>query len=130
MSSNQSGVLRVVVVDDSVTLRQRLVGMLRELDGVEVIGEVDDRDHAIAEIAKLKPDIVILDIQLRNESGIEVLAEVKKANPSPAVIMLTNYPYPQFRAKCMAAGADYFFYKATEFAKVKEVVQGLVVNSV
>lgn len=74
MSSNQSGVLRVVVVDDSVTLRQRLVGMLRELDGVEVIGEVDDRDHAIAEIAKLKPDIVILDIQLRNGSGIEVLA--------------------------------------------------------
>ena len=89
----------------------------------------EDRDHAIAEIANLKPDVVVLDIQLKIGSGIEVLTEIKKAQASPTVIMLTNYPYPQFRAKCMNAGADYFFYKATEFTKVKEVVERLAALS-
>jgi DNA-binding NarL/FixJ family response regulator len=117
--------LRVYVVDDSALLRQRLLGLLAELDRVEVIGEAEDRDQAIIEVTKLKPHVVILDIQLREGNGIEVLTQVKQVQPSPTVIMLTNYPYPQFREKSMAAGADYFFYKATEFAKVKEVVRSL-----
>jgi two-component system, NarL family, response regulator DevR len=117
--------LRVYVVDDSALLRQRLLGLLAELDRVEVIGEAEDRDQAIIEVTKLKPHVVILDIQLREGNGIEVLTQIKQVQPSPTVIMLTNYPYPQFREKSMAAGADYFFYKATEFAKVKEVVRSL-----
>jgi DNA-binding NarL/FixJ family response regulator len=117
--------LRVYVVDDSALLRQRLLGLLAELDRVEVIGEAEDRDQAIIEVTKLKPHVVILDIQLREGNGIEVLTQIKQVQPSPTVIMLTNYPYSQFREKSMAAGADYFFYKATEFAKVKEVVRSL-----
>ena len=117
--------LRVYVVDDSALLRQRLLGLLAELDRVEVIGEAEDRDQAIIEVTKLKPHVVILDIQLREGNGIEVLTQIKQVQPSPTVIVLTNYPYPQFREKSMAAGADYFFYKATEFAKVKEVVRSL-----
>ena len=129
MSEKRTDLLRVIVVDDSAILRQRLVGMLTELDGVEVIGEAEDRDRAIADITNLKPDVVVLDIQLRSGNGIEVLTEIKKAQVSPTVIMLTNYPYQQFRAKCMSAGADYFFYKATEFSKVKEVVERLATFS-
>jgi two-component system, NarL family, response regulator DevR len=117
--------LRVYVVDDSALLRQRLLGLLAELDRVEVIGEAEDRDQAIIEVTKLKPHVVILDIQLREGNVIEVLTQIKQVQPSPTVIMLTNYPYPQFREKSIAAGADYFFYKATEFAKVKEVVRSL-----
>jgi two-component system, NarL family, response regulator DevR len=110
--------LRVYVVDDSALLRQRLLGLLAELDRVEVIGEAEDRDQAIIEVTKLKPHVVILDIQLRESNGIEVLTQIKQVQPSPTLIMLTNYPYPQFREKSMSAGADYFFYKATELAGV------------
>ena len=123
MRDKELDTLRVYVVDDSALLRQRLVGLLAELDRVEVIGEAEDRDQAIAEVAKLTPQVVILDIQLRQGNGIEVLTQIKKVQPSPTVIVLTNYPYPQFREKCMSTGADYFFYKATEFIKVKEVVR-------
>jgi len=125
MRDKELDTLKVYVVDDSALLRQRLVGLLAELDRVEVIGEAEDRDQAIIEVTKLKPHVVILDIQLREGNGIEVLTQIKQVQPSPTVIMLTNYPYPQFREKSMAAGADYFFYKATEFAKVKEVVRSL-----
>jgi two-component system response regulator DevR len=125
MRDKELDTLKVYVVDDSALLRQRLVGLLAELDRVEVIGEAEDRDQAIIEVTKLKPHVVILDIQLREGNGIEVLTQIKQVQPSPTVIMLTNYPYPQFREKSMSAGADYFFYKATEFAKVKEVVRSL-----
>jgi DNA-binding NarL/FixJ family response regulator len=121
--------LRVFAVDDSAILRQRLVEMLSELERVEVVGEAEGRDEAIAEITHLEPDVVILDIRLQQGNGIEVLTEIKKSKASPIVIMLTNYPHTQFREKCIQAGADYFFYKATEFSKVKEVVRDLASRS-
>jgi DNA-binding NarL/FixJ family response regulator len=125
MRDTLSNTLKVYVVDDSVLLRQRLAGMLTELDHVDLVGEAEESDQAMVEITKLRPDVVILDIRLRQGNGIEMLTEIKKTEPSPCVVMLTNYTYPQFREKCMSLGADYFFYKATEFTKVKEVIRSL-----
>jgi two-component system, NarL family, response regulator DevR len=125
MREKLSNTLKVYVVDDSVLLRRRLAGMLTELDHVDLIGEAEESDQAMLEITKLEPDVVIIDIRLRQGNGIEILTEIKKTQRSPTVIMLTNYPYPQFREKCMSLGADYFFYKATEFTKVKEAIRSL-----
>ena len=61
-------------------------------------------------------------------SGIDVLREIKQNNQTPLVIVLTNYPYPQYRRKCMDAGADFFFDKSTEFDKVTEVLKQLKQN--
>ena len=62
-------------------------------------------------------------------SGINRLHEMKKDKPAPIIMILTNYPYPQYRKKCADAGADYFFDKSTEFDKVPEVLQKLIENS-
>ena len=69
---------------------------------------------------------MILDIRLLGGSGIDVLRTLKQEKPSPHVIMLTNYPYPQYREKCLEAGADFFFDKSREFHQVTEVLQQLV----
>ena len=58
-------------------------------------------------------------------SGIDVLQEMKKNNQTPLVIVLTNYPYPQYRRKYIEAGADFFFDKSTEFDRVGEVSKQL-----
>lgn len=50
---------------------------------------------------------------------------IKKGAPSPVVIMLTNYPYPQYRSKCKELGADYFFDKVTEIEKIAEAFEQL-----
>jgi DNA-binding NarL/FixJ family response regulator len=71
---------------------------------------------------------VILDIRMPGGSGIDVLENIKKTNAAPVVIVLTNYPYPQYRKKCMALGAEYFFDKTTEFEKVTEVIENLTQN--
>jgi Response regulator containing a CheY-like receiver domain and an HTH DNA-binding domain len=59
-------------------------------------------------------------------SGVDVLKYIKKEQPSTVVIILTNYPYPQYRQECMDEGANFFFDKSIELAKVIDVCRGLV----
>lgn len=121
--------MKVLIVDDSALVRERLTTILSEVRGVQIVGEAKDSDGAKVGINKLKPNVVILDIRMPNGSGIEVLGKIKESQTPPVVIMLTNYPYPQYRKKCMEAGADFFFDKSTEFEKVAEVLKELVRNS-
>jgi len=118
--------MKVFIVDDSKIVRDRLVILVSDLKKIEVIGQAKSTRQAIVAIRKLKPDVVILDIRMRDGNGIEVLANIKKDKSSPVIIMLTNYPYPQYRKKCLDAGADFFFDKSTEFERVIEVCQDLI----
>jgi DNA-binding NarL/FixJ family response regulator len=120
--------MKVFFVDDSVIVVERLKNLLTEIEGIEAVGHAVNEKDAVDLILKTKPDLVILDIRLRSGNGIEVLARIKKEHPPPVVIMLTNYPYPQYRKRCMELGADYFFDKVTEIEKVIEVVKRLVKN--
>ena len=56
-------------------------------------------------------------------NGIDVLKSIKKTDPETIILILTNFPYPQYRDTCMKAGADYFFDKSNEFEKVVDVLQ-------
>ena len=120
--------LKIFIAEDSTLVCQRLIDMFSELEdtgAIELIGRAGDAQGAIEAIRRLKPDGAILDICLAEGSGIQVLEAVKSNDPSPVVIMLTAFPYPQYRTRCLEAGADYFFDKLTEFDQVVEVVTAL-----
>lgn len=117
--------MKVFVVDDSVVIRQRLKRMLGDDADTQVIGEAGDAHAATAAILEQKPDVVLLDIHLLDGSGIEVLQTLKKQKPAPAVIILTDYPYPEYRQLCLEAGADFFFVKSTEFDQVVPALKKL-----
>ncbi len=118
--------MRVYVVDDSPLVRERLVALLSEINGVEVIGTADNAEDGIRGIAEEKPGVAILDIRMPSGSGISVLEAIKRTPDCPTVVMLTNYPYPQYRKKCIDAGADYFFDKSSEFHRVTDVLARMV----
>ncbi len=118
--------MNVFLVDDSLVIRQRLKRMLSEVKEVKVIGEAGAAQEATDAILEQKPDVVLLDIHLLGGSGIDVLQNLKKARPAPAVIILTNYPYPQYRQKCLKAGADFFFVKSREFDQVVPALRQLI----
>ena len=125
MTKKQKKILRVFIVDDSAVIRERLETMLSELKGIEIIGQAKSSTEAEEAIPKLKPDVVILDIRMHGGNGIEVLKNIKKDKNPPLVMMLTNYPYPQYRKKCKDAGADFFFDKSTEFDEIFEILKKL-----
>ncbi len=120
--------MRIFIADDSELLRVRLVNMLSEIEGIEIIGQAQDSLSAIESIEKLDPHVVILDIRMPQGNGIKVLETIKKNLESPKVIIFTNYPYPQYRKRYMDAGADFFFDKSTEFEKLFDTVKYLVHN--
>jgi DNA-binding NarL/FixJ family response regulator len=115
--------MRLFIADDSELLRERLVDVLSEIEGVEIIGQGEDTIGVIEAVKRLYPDLVILDIRMPGGNGIQVLETLKKMENPPLVIMFTNYPNLQYRMRCLGAGADFFFYKATEFEKLIDAVR-------
>ena len=123
--SHSNPKLKVVIADDSLVIRERLVTLLDELAGVEIVGQAEDGAEAIRAIRTLQPDAVILDIRMPGGSGIDVLRTIKQDKVRPRVIILTNYPYPGYRQKCLQAGADFFLDKSAEFDQIPALLSGL-----
>ena len=118
MASSESDSLRVLVVDDSVVVRQRLRLMIEEQALVEVVGEAADGQQGLEAVRRLRPDAMVLDLWMRGVDGIDLLERVREEKIPVTVIILTNYPLPQYEARCRALGADHFFDKSSQFEKV------------
>lgn len=118
--------MKIFVADDSDMLRARIINLLSEFSGIRIVGEAQDAQEAFSAISELKPDVVMLDIQLIGGSGIEVLEKIKQEKHAPIVIMLTNLASLPYRKRCREAGADFFLDKSTEFGKVREIIQDLL----
>ena len=117
--------MRVLIVDDSKIVCNGLQQMLIHIADVEIIGQAHNAKDAIRFISESKPDVVILDIRLPGLSGIDVLKNIMAKKLPIRVIMLTNYPYPQYLKKCEELGADYFFDKVTEIEEIPKVIESL-----
>ena len=115
--------LKVFICDDSAAVRERLVTMASDLPETAVVGQAQDVPGCLDAIRQTRCDVVILDIHMPGGNGIEVLREVKRTNPAPRVIMLTNYAYAQYRKKCAEAGADFFLDKSTEFDQLPQALE-------
>lgn len=81
--------MRVLVVDDEQAARERLRLMLGAFDDVEIVGEAEDGEQAIERIVELRPDLVLLDIQMPGCTGLEVVASLP--TPRPQIVFCTAY---------------------------------------
>jgi DNA-binding NarL/FixJ family response regulator len=119
--------LKVYIVEDSPVLRERVIESLNESGNSCIVGLADTEDAAVDGIVDAAPDAVVLDIQLREGNGLNVLRRLRNIDMEhrPLVIILTNYNYPEFRYRAMTAGTDYFFDKATELHRVAEIIGSL-----
>ncbi|MCE1164798.1 MAG: response regulator transcription factor [Bacteroidetes bacterium] len=110
--------LKLFIVDDSKLIVDRLINLLSDVEGLRIIGHANSASVAKDYIRRSAPDFVILDIHLRDGSGIELLKDVKMNLPGTTVMMLTNFPEEDYRKKCFELGAEYFLDKSIEFEKV------------
>lgn len=119
---------RILIVDDAAVVRDRLKQLLAGIQGAEIIAESGQPERGTALVRKLKPDVVVIDVQLRNGRGIELVQEMRRIRTAPRIIVLTNDSYPEIRNRCLAAGADYFFDKSTEYEDMVELLSTLFVE--
>jgi DNA-binding NarL/FixJ family response regulator len=120
--------VRVLIVDDSLLLRERLCCRLGSIEGIEIAGKACDVPGGIETFRRVEPDVVVLDLLMPGGSGLDVLEAIKRERRATIVVILTNHPLPQLRKKCQQAGAEYFFDKTQEFGKVAEVLREVVKN--
>lgn len=120
--------LKVISVDDSVTIANHLQILLETLDGITFSGHAFTIDEALSLLKTNKPDIVFLDIYLKEENGIELLSIVKTKYPEIKVIMLSNYSEMFYKNKAKDLGADYFLDKSYEFDKIPELLLKIAEN--
>jgi DNA-binding NarL/FixJ family response regulator len=127
-SAQQDASLMVFLVEDSLAIRARLAATIRGIEGAELVGEAGSVGAAIDGIRATHPSALILDLQLEDGSGLEVLRAVHPASPALHVAVLTNYATDQHRRACMNAGAEFFLDKSSDFPRIREIVQGWTVH--
>jgi two-component system cell cycle sensor histidine kinase/response regulator CckA len=119
---NRTG-LKVLLVDDSIELLERLVEMLSHVPDLDIVGQVTSVADARAILSKVHADLVILDLQLRDGSGLEVLRELRASHPETKVIVFTNHPEEQYRRRCAEFGVTHFLSKSTDSLLLIELAE-------
>ncbi|HTQ01798.1 MAG TPA: response regulator [Casimicrobiaceae bacterium] len=119
--------LRIIIVEDSALIRARLAESLAEIPNVEIVDQVETEAAALVAMREASWDAAVLDLQLKQGTGLGLLkALAQGVRPSNTkIIVFTNYAFPQYRDRSLALGADFFFDKAREFHRVREVLQSL-----
>lgn len=115
--------LSVAIVDDSLPLQKRLAALIPQDGSAEVIAFASTVFDAIQLVWDRSPDVVVLDFQLKEGTALDVLDGISDKAPHPLVIVLTNYPEPIYRSKCLEAGAFRFLDKSKEFDKLTETIR-------
>lgn len=123
-AAGQQTRLMVFLVEDSEAIRARLAATIRGIAGAELVGEAGTVGGAIDGIRLTHPGALILDLQLGDGSGLEVLKAVHRCASAPHVAVLTNYATDQHRRACMDAGAEFFLDKSSDFPRIREIIQG------
>lgn len=122
MSDRASARNAVLIVDDSLTVGRRLAELLHETGTVDVVGPAVDGREALDLFGRFRPSAVILDLQLPDRNGLELIPTFRETLPPCVIVVLTNFHQPEFRTRSLGAGADYFLSKSEEFEQVTEIV--------
>jgi two-component system OmpR family response regulator len=117
--------LRVLLVEDSPLLIQRISELIEDLSTVELVGTASSETEAVARLEVGGVDAVILDLQLNTGSGFGVLRALKERTAGPAVIVFTNFAIGAYRETALALGARHFLDKSRDYARLPAVLQEL-----
>ncbi|MFJ9781126.1 response regulator [Amycolatopsis sp. NPDC101161] len=105
--------IRVLVCDDHAVVRAGLRALLAGADGIEVVGESASGEEAVATAAALRPDVVLMDIQLGDGiDGIEATRRIRSTPSAPRILVLTTYDTDADISRAIAAGATGYLLKA------------------
>ncbi len=111
--------LRVILVEDSPRIAERIRDLVQIEIGAEIVYIAADEQDAIRAARDYDADVMILDLQLRRGTGFGVLLALGAGRPT--TIIMTNYALPQYRAKAMNLGVEYFLDKSVDFERLPEI---------
>jgi DNA-binding NarL/FixJ family response regulator len=122
---------KVLLIDDTIMILQRLGALLSDLEQVAHIESATSAEEALIVMDDYRPDILVLDINMPGMGGIEMLRKMQDIQINkPVIIMLTNNTFAGYRDECMRLGADYFLDKSRDFLMIPTIVQKLAERNI
>ncbi|MEN6308599.1 MAG: response regulator transcription factor [Anaerohalosphaeraceae bacterium] len=115
--------VRVLVADDNEIMREGICALLRKCDGIEVVGQAVDGRMAVAMASKMRPDLMIIDVEMPNLNGIEATRQMIGLQPNLKVMALSAHAEGDLVAKMIKAGARGYMHKASAFSELKEGIR-------
>ncbi|XNQ46113.1 response regulator transcription factor [Microbacterium sp. 1P06AB] len=103
--------MRVLIVDDQSLIRLGFRMVLEAADGIEVVGEAADGAGAVEATARLRPDVVLMDVRMPGVDGIEATARIARDHPTVRVLVLTTFDLDEYAFGALRAGAGGFLLK-------------------
>ncbi|MGH7506945.1 MAG: response regulator [Longimicrobiales bacterium] len=117
--------MTVLVVEDSVEVRGRLLDLLASLPEIEVVGVAATNTEAADLFETFAPEVVTLDVSLRDGSSLRTLRRLMAAARPPVVIVLTDHAHPHYRERYLEAGARHFLVKS-DMAQLQDLLRDLL----
>ena len=114
---------RVLLVDDSASLREGLAEVINHQPDLEVCGEAENTGRALELIDRLMPDLAIVDIALADENGIDLIRDIKRRHPEVQVVVLTVHDEALYANEAASAGARGYIRKEEPMATVLGVIR-------
>ncbi|MDL5202833.1 response regulator transcription factor [Streptomyces sp. ALI-76-A] len=118
-----SGTIRVVIADDQQMVRQGFTVLLNTQPDIEVVGQAVHGLDAVAKVAELAPDVVLMDIRMPELGGIEATRRITGAQPGIRVLVLTTFDLDEYVYEALRAGASGFLLKDASADKLAEAVR-------
>ena len=128
LSANAARKHRIFLVDDHPLVREGLTNLINEQNDLIVCGEAEDSSGAMTGIAKTRPDVVLVDISLKNESGLELVKNLESQFPLVALIVLSMHDEALYAERALRAGARGYVMKREStksvLASIRRVLEG------
>jgi two-component system, NarL family, response regulator NreC len=122
-ASGQDGSIRIALADDHTVVRRALRMLLESESDFEVVAEGSTAEEAIRYVRGHKPDVLILDLNMPDGSGLTAIPKVKEANPATEVVILTMQSEPAFAREALQAGALGYVLKEAANEELVEAVR-------
>ena len=115
----------ILIADDHAIVRMGLASLIGTQDGLEVIGDAEDGEAAVAKALKLKPDVVIMDLMMPKKAGETATAEIHAALPDTKIVILTTFGTSDGIANALNAGASGALMKSAPNSQLVETIRAI-----
>lgn len=117
--------IRIVIADDHHLVREGIRQVLQAGDEFEVVGQASNGAEALGLAESLAPDVLVLDVSMPDQSGIEVTAALRERSSPVKVLMLSVHDHPQYVVEAVRAGARGYLRKDTEPAELRRAIRAV-----
>ena len=124
-----SDLIKILVVDDHMVVREGLCALLTPRNGMEVVGEAADGAEAVEKARTLKPDVILMDLNLPVKSGLEATADIIRENPAARILVLTSFDEDENISAAIRAGALGYVLKNTSASELFHAIRGVAMGS-